>query len=169
MPLNQSILNSVEREFIVTRKALERIPAEKFNWRPHEKSPTMGELATHIATLSRLVVLVIEKESFDVAPGGGQPKRAETPKSIEDLLNTYDGVVAQAKAAISKADDEHLMKEWSLLGNGHTVFTLKRVHAIENLFVRHLIHHRGQLTVYMRLNDILVPSIYGPSADENVF
>lgn len=169
MPLNQSILSGLEHEITVTRKILERIPTEKFDWKPHERSATMGFLATHIATLPKLAISSITTESFDFAPEGEIIDKIETLKSTTELVETFDSLISDFKTKLSNLDDDYLKKDWSLCFSGKTLFTSPRTDVLESVFIRHLIHHRGQLTVYMRLNEIPVPAVYGPSADENIF
>lgn len=165
MSISDGILPEFDHEFANTRKTLERVAEDKMAWRPHEKSFTMGGLATHLANIPSWATLAINSESFDMAPQG-QPLRAEEAKSPADALSRFDKNVAEARAAIASASDEHLYKPWSLLSNGNTILTLPRIAVIRSFVMNHSIHHRAQLGVYLRLNDIPVPSIYGPSADE---
>jgi uncharacterized damage-inducible protein DinB len=149
-----------------TRKVLERCPEDKYGWKPHPKSFSMGSLATHIANMTGWTVDVIEKDSFDFAPPGAPPYKEEPVASRQELLAAFDKQVAAARAALATASDEHLAKTWSLLGGGVTVFSMPRMVCIRSFVMNHTIHHRAQLTVYLRLNDVPVPAIYGPSADE---
>ena len=166
MPLSEALLPEFDQELAGTRRTLERVPEEKFGWRPHEKSMTMGGLASHLANLPTWAVLSVERDSFDMAPPGGPPPRAPEARSREELLATFDKNRDAARAAIAGASDEHLLKPWSLLSGGKTILTLPRVAVLRSFVMNHTIHHRAQLGVYLRLNDIPVPSIYGPSADE---
>ncbi|HYP53127.1 MAG TPA: DinB family protein, partial [Pyrinomonadaceae bacterium] len=136
------------------------------DWRPHEKSMTMGELASHLANLPSWAVLGTSSDSFDLRPVDAPPPRTPQAKTSAELLETFDKNMAAARAAIAGASDEHLMQPWSLLSGGKTVMTLPRVGVLRGFVMNHTIHHRAQLGVYLRLNDIAVPSIYGPSADE---
>jgi uncharacterized damage-inducible protein DinB len=149
-----------------TRKVLERCPEDKFGWKPHQKSCSMGALATHIVNMTGWTVDTIEKDSFDVQPPGAPPYKEEPVKSQKELLERFDKNVVSARAAIAGASDEHLMKPWSLLAGGQTLFTMPRIACLRGFVMNHTIHHRAQLGVYLRLNDIPVPAIYGPSADE---
>ncbi len=169
MALTDMIVPEFDNEMATTRKTLERIVDEKLDWRPHEKSTTMGGLATHIANLPTWAVIGINDESFDLAPPGQAPVRAPEAKSQAEVLATFDKNVAAARQAIAGASDEHLATLWTLLHGGHTVFSLPRVAVLRTFVLSHIIHHRGQLSVYLRLNDLPVPSIYGPSADEGGF
>jgi uncharacterized damage-inducible protein DinB len=152
-----------------TRKTLERVPEDKFAWKPHEKSFSMVALATHLATLPSWGADVIQRDSIDVAPEGAPPPKNEPAKSVGDLLERFDRNVATTRAALAAASDEDLLKMWTLLKGGKTVFSLPRVAALRSFVMNHNVHHRAQLGVYLRLNDVPVPSIYGPSADEGSF
>ena len=166
MALSQALLPEFDHEMANTRKTLERVPTDKFAWKPHEKSTTMGGLATHLANLPTWVIHTIEKDSLDVAPPGAPPLRTPPANSTEEVVETFDRNVAAARDALAGASDEHLVKPWSLLSGGKTVLTLPRIAVLRSFVMNHSIHHRAQLGVYLRLNDVPVPSIYGPSADE---
>lgn len=166
MPVAQQFLPEFDREMAGVRKTLERVPEDKFDWRPHAKSGTLGWLAAHLATLPRLAVRAIEAESYDVAPAGQPRSRPPQLKTRQEVLDTFDANRDSARAAIASASDEHLGKTWTLLNQGQTVFALPRSAVLRGFFMNHTIHHRGQLTVYLRLNDVPVPALYGPSADE---
>jgi uncharacterized damage-inducible protein DinB len=169
MPLNQALLPEFDHEMANTRTTLERVPEDKFAWKPHEKSFAMGALATHLATLPSWAAITIEKDSIDIAPVGEPPLKNEPVNSVEELLGRFDSNVAAARAAIAGASDEDLLKTWTLLSGGKTIFALPRIAALRSFVMNHNIHHRAQLGVYLRLNDVPVPSIYGPSADEGSF
>jgi len=162
MPLNQALLPEFDHEMANTRKSLERIPDNKFDWKPHQKSMTLGGLAGHLATINGWTEAVIGQDSFDVATSPPPPKF----KNRQEVLDAFDKGTASARKAISAASDEQFMKPWSLVNKGQTVFTLPRIGVVRSFIMNHIIHHRAQLGVYLRLNDIPVPSIYGPSADE---
>ena len=164
MGLSQALLPEFDQEMANTRKTLERVPEDKLGWKPHEKSGTMGWLANHVATLPRLAVFAIEQDSVDVAT---VPRPSPVNSRLE-LLGTFDKHVAAARAAIAGASDQQLLKPWSLLHSGRTIFTLPRSAVLRSFFMNHSIHHRAQLGVYLRLNNVPVPAIYGPSADEGV-
>lgn len=167
MPLSAALLPEFDHEWANSRKTLERIPEEKFGWKPHEKSWAMGGLATHLANILAWVNFTLDRDSLDLAPPG-QPSVGPTPaaKSRADLLATFDKNLTAARAAIAGASDEHLFMPWSLLKGGKTVITLPRIAVLRSFVMNHSIHHRAQLGVYLRLNNLPVPSIYGPSADE---
>jgi uncharacterized damage-inducible protein DinB len=165
MPLNQALLPEFDHEMANTRKSLERIPDNKLDWQPHQKSSTLGALATHLSTINQWTDAVLKQDSFDVATSPQPPKL----KSRKEILDAFDQGTASARQAISGASDEQLMKPWSLLKDGHPIFTMPRIGVLRSFILSHSIHHRAQLGVYLRLNDVPVPSIYGPSADEGKF
>lgn len=169
MPISDSILSEFDQEMAGTRRTLERVPSEKFDWKPHEKSASMGSLATHLSTLPSWTTFTLEHESLDLAPGGQPLPTATIPGSTEELLETFDGNVGTARAVIAQTSDQDFMKMWQLQRNGITLLTLPKIAILRGFVLNHNIHHRAQLGVYLRLNDIPVPAIYGPSADENPF
>ena len=169
MRLNQALLAEFDQEMANTRKTLERVPDDKFDWKPHPKSMPMGYLAIHIATLPHWAADALRREFFDVAPEGGEPYKLPEAKTTKEVLGFFDESVAAARAAIAEATDEDLAKPWSLLKTGETIMTLPRGAVLRSFVLSHGIHHRAQLGVYLRLNDVPVPALYGPSADENPF
>jgi uncharacterized damage-inducible protein DinB len=169
MGQSDSLLPEFDNEMANTRKTLERVPHAKFGWKPHEKSTAMGGLATHLSNIPTWALHATAHDVFDLAPGGQPLPATEVPESTQDLLAVFDANVAKARAAIAGASDEALFKPWSLQSNGHTLMTVPKIAVLRNFVLNHMIHHRAQLGVYLRLNDIPVPSIYGPSADENPF
>ena len=162
MPLNQALLPEFDHEMANTRKSLERVPDGKLAWKPHSKSMSLGGLGTHLATINHWAEAIIGQESFDVKNAPPYPEL----KSRAQMVEAFDKNVATARKAIAGASDEQLMKPWSLQSGGKTVFTLPRIAVLRSFIMNHVIHHRAQLGVYLRLNDVPVPSIYGPSADE---
>ncbi|MEP6742863.1 MAG: DinB family protein [bacterium] len=168
MGLSKSLLPEFDHEMANTRKTLERVPDEKFNWKPHDKSFHMGGLATHLANLPSWGSLTLSADSFDLAPGGVPVKTPEL-NSTPAVLQKFDENAAATRAAIAGASDEELFKSWTLQSNGKTIMTLPKIAVLRSFVMNHMIHHRAQLGVYLRLNDIPVPSIYGPSADESGF
>jgi uncharacterized damage-inducible protein DinB len=169
MGISESLLPEFDHEMANTRKTLERIPHEKFDWKPHEKSTAMGGLATHLSNLPRWAVYAIDQDSLELAPEGKPLPPAELPKSEAELLAIFDTNSAEARAAIAGASDEALFKPWTLMSNGNEILTLPKIAVLRSFVMNHIIHHRAQLGVYLRLNDIPVPPIYGPSADESPF
>lgn len=168
MALSESLLPEFDHEMANTRKTLERVPDDKFDWQPHEKSTKMGGLTTHLANIPTWASLAINQDSLDLAPQGQPPLRATPLNSTAEALETFDKNVAAARADIAGASDEKLFQPWSLLSGGNTVLTLPRIAVLRSFVMNHSIHHRAQLGVYLRLNDVAVPSIYGPSADEEM-
>jgi len=151
-----------------TRKTLERVPDDKWNWKPHEKSGTLGWLAGHVATLPGWATMTISTEEFDYAPVNGKSSYQQ-PKTenCRDLLAAFDKESAGARAALASVSDQEILKTWKLLAGGQEIFAMPRVAVLRGVVMNHLIHHRAQLGVYFRLLNIAVPGVYGPSADEN--
>ncbi len=165
MAISEALLPEFDHEMANARRTLERVPDDKFDWKPHEKSFPMGGLAAHLANLPSSASLTISQDSLDQAPGG-EPLRQTPLNSQAEVLETFDKNVSAGRAAIAGASDEHLFKPWTLLSNGKTILSMPCVAVLRSFVMNHLIHHRAQLGVYLRLNDIPVPSIYGPSADD---
>lgn len=166
MPVNETLLAEFDQEMGNTRKTLERVPEDKLTWKPHEKSGTMAWLAGHVANIPGWLAEVINKNSLDLAPGGVPAAAPPPPKSSKEILEMFDQGVSAGRAALAGASDTHLAKPWSLLTNGQAILTLPRSALIRTFVLNHLIHHRAQLGVYLRLNNVPVPALYGPSADE---
>jgi uncharacterized damage-inducible protein DinB len=166
MKISDSLLPEFDQEMANTRKVLERVPAAKFSWKPHPKSSEFGALAAHIVNMAEWANLTLETDSFDYAPPGAPPY--ETPKftSTDALLAAFDKGVAQARSALAAADDSKMTAPWTLMAGGKALMTMPRVAVIRTFVLSHIIHHRAQLGVYLRLNDIPVPALYGPTADE---
>ena len=162
------LMAELEREAKGTRHALERVPEGRNDWKPHEKSMSFGYLAGLTATMSSWIAAIITQEELDLAsPGEYKSGAFDTSR---ELLEAFDKAVAQAREALAGTTDEYLLTtSWRLLVKGKVMMEQTRYVAIRDLTLNHLAHHRGQLTVYLRLNDIPVPSLYGPTADENTF
>jgi uncharacterized damage-inducible protein DinB len=169
MKLTDLFLGELEREAPLTRRALERVPEGRNDWKPHEKSMPLGRLAALVAGMPAWITMMIDKEEFDLNPPGGSSGSFKMDfRTNKDLVKMMDVGVAGARTALQKTNDEHLMKPWRLLVAGKTVSEQPR-HIMLRDSINHLAHHRGQLTVYLRLNDVPVPAIYGPSADDQRF
>jgi uncharacterized damage-inducible protein DinB len=166
MALKDALLPEFDHEMANTRKTLERVPEDKLGWKPHPKSGTMGWLATHVANLPSWATETLGKDTLDLAPNGVPQAPMAPAKSRQELLALFDKNVAAGRAAIAGASDEHFAKPWSLLSNGKTLMTMPRIAVLRGFVMNHVIHHRAQLGVYLRLNDVAVPALYGPSADE---
>lgn len=166
MPLAQALLPEFDHEMANTRKCLERIPEDKLDWRPHERSYDFRGMATHLANLPKWTVMTIAESSFDMEPEGEDPIKEDPVASVAGAVEMFDASVAAAREAIANATDEELMATWSLLKGGEEVLTMPRIAVLRSFIMNHAIHHRAQLGVYLRLNDVPVPALYGPSADE---
>ncbi|MEZ5366516.1 MAG: DinB family protein [Bryobacterales bacterium] len=167
MSIGQSLLPEFDQEMATTRRVLERVPFDKLDFKPHEKSMSMDHLANHIVTMTGWLPYTMQTDSLDLAPPDGPAWEPPPPaKTQAELLATYDKNVADSRAALAAATDEAMMQPWSLLRGGQAMFTMPRIGCVRGMILNHIIHHRGQLSVYLRLVDIPVPSIYGPSADE---
>ena len=166
MKLTDLLLAELEREGAASRRTLERVPDGLYEWKPHEKSMKMGYLSTLVATMPGWIETMVNQDQLDFAPKGGSAYKPAELRTSGDLVQALDGAVAKARAALAATTDEHLLTGWKLLAGGRLVSEQPRHIAIQDGVFNHLAHHRGQLTVYLRLNDALVPAIYGPSADE---
>ncbi len=166
MSIAQSLLPEFDHEMATTRKLLERVPEAKSTWKPHDKSFSMGTLAQHIAELVGWATMTMSTTELDMAPAGGESYKTPAFTSTAALLERFDQNVAAARAAIAAASDADFMVGWTLKMAGKDLFTIPRVGCVRTWMMNHVVHHRGQLSVYLRLNDIPVPSMYGPSADE---
>jgi uncharacterized damage-inducible protein DinB len=162
MSISDSLLPEFDMEMANTRRALERVPMDKADWKPHPKSMALGRLAIHLAELPGWAHVTVNTDELNFADGYN-PAKAET---TEELLALFDKNVAQAREALAGASDETWHKPWTLRNGDHKIFTMPKIAVHRGFTMNHVIHHRGQLTVYLRLNDVPVPSIYGPSADE---
>ena len=161
------LLAELEREAKGTRRALERVPEGRNDWKPHEKSMELGYLAGLVATIPSWAAAIITQDELDLgAPGEYQTQGYGTNR---ELLEAFDQALDRAREALANTTDEHLTTPWRLLVQGHVVMEVPRYEAIRDSAFNHMAHHRGQLTVYLRLNDVPVPSLYGPTADEQSF
>jgi len=161
MPLSALLLREFDLEMPNTRKTLERVPGAQWDWKPHVKSGTLGWLAGHVATLPRFILTTIQTPEFEIA-GAQFPQ----PKNAAELLETFDDLSKQARAAVAALSDTQLAETWTLKWNGNVLFALPRYDVLRVHCFNHLIHHRGQLTGYFRALDVPLPALYGPSADE---
>jgi uncharacterized damage-inducible protein DinB len=163
--LSNALLPEFDQEMQTLRRALERLPEDKLTWKPHEKSMSLGQLATHLATTAQWAEAIAGADSFDVSTAPPNPEL----KSRAEILSTFDASTSAAHKAIASTNDAAMMFPWTLKAGDRAVFTLPRIAVFRSFILNHLIHHRGQFSVYLRLNNVPVPSIYGPSADEGVF
>ena len=166
MSIAESVLPEFDQEMAATRKLLERVPEADADWKPHPKSMSMGQLAAHLANLLTWGVMTMDRTVFDMNPPGGPPWTSPTFGNRAANLQTFDQNVIACRAALAGASDADYMVPWSLANKGQVLMTMPRVVCIRSFVLNHLIHHRGQMGVYLRLRDVPVPSVYGPSADE---
>ena len=160
--LKDALLAEYDHEMGTTRKLLERMPDDKLTWKPHDKSMALGELASHLGNIPNWGSAILNDSSFDLA---GRPPN-QTPKATRaEVLALFDDSTKRTRALMGKTDPEYLAP-WTLRRDGQDMFTMPRIAAFRSFVLSHMIHHRGQLSVYLRMNQIPVPAIYGPSADE---
>ncbi len=158
-------LPEFDHEMLSTRNLLERLPEAQGAWKPHAKSSSLGELAIHIAGIPAYCRFIIGETQLDLNPEGGSPFKKIPFTTTAALLALFDENVRIGREILAGASDDTMMEAWSLKNAGSVVFTMPRVAVYRTMVMSHLIHHRGQLTVYARLHDVALPSIYGPSAD----
>lgn len=163
MSISDALLPEFDHEISTTRKLLERVPEDKWDWTPHEKSMKLGKLACHVAETPQFAVAVSKTDSMDFAKGGYQQIDAS---GRQQLLEAFDKLAGEARAAIAGLNDENMVTPWAMLYDGNPVMKMPKVGVLRTAMMNHMIHHRGQLSVYLRLTGVPVPSIYGPSADE---
>lgn len=166
MTLSEMLLPEFDQEMATTRRLLACVPDEKGEWRAHAKSTSMGAIAVHIAMLASLAESALTESERDMNPPGGPAFSPPKFTTTAAVLELFDSNVARGRAAISRATDSALVDEtWALKYAGNTIFTQPRLGVLRTMVINHIIHHRGQLSVYLRLNDVPLPSIYGPTAD----
>jgi len=168
MKLNEFLLAELNREVDRSRRALEQVPEGKYDWKPHEKSMIFGYLADMVATIPSWIALQVTKNDLDVAPADGSTMKQEPKKTSAALVQALDKTAADARAALEKTTDEHLNTPWQLKARGNVVLEGPRYAMIQDT-INHWAHHRGQMTVYLRLMGAKVPALYGPSADDKNF
>ncbi len=168
MKVTEWLRAQLEAEAPLTRRALERIPEGREDWKPHERSMALGQLARLVATMPSWVGMIVDGDELDINPPGGSKYTPPPLHTSAELVKAHDAAVAQASEALAHTTDSHLAKPWRLLVAGKVVSEQPRHVVLRDTFM-HLAHHRGQLTVYLRLNDVPVPAIYGPSADDARF
>ncbi|MGA9526538.1 MAG: DinB family protein [Terriglobales bacterium] len=170
MSVKDSLLPEFDMEMDNTRRTLERVPDDKFAWKPNEKSGTLGWMATHIAIIPSWAKMTMEQDSVDISPAGGAPSFVPPqPANRKELLEVFDKNRTEARAALAAAGDDAYGRSWTLLMSGEELFREPRAAVLRRMVLNHMIHHRGQLTMYFRLLEVPVPALYGPSADEQQF
>jgi uncharacterized damage-inducible protein DinB len=166
MAISQALLPEFDREMATTRKMLERFPEDKVDWKPHDTCMTLGRLAAHMAEIPGWVVPTIAQDKLVMDPSKFTPS---VLNSRTEALKKFDETIEAARAAVAGASDEALMKPWSLVVNGNTVFSAPKAAVLRAFVMSHMIHHRGQLAAFYRIAGVPIPSIYGPSKDEQIF
>ncbi len=165
MPITDALLPEFDHEMGVTRRLLERVPEADFGWKPHEKSMSLGRLATHLAFIPQWVDIITTAPEFDMT-GDPEARSPRVPATRQDLVDTFDRHIAATRSRLVSLSDPELMAVWTFKKAGETMFSMPRIAALRSFVMNHSIHHRGQLSVYLRLRNVPLPSMYGPSADE---
>jgi uncharacterized damage-inducible protein DinB len=168
MKLTEFLLAELDREVERSRRALEQVPQGKYDWKPHEKSMIFGYLANMVATIPTWVAMEITQDELDVAPADGSKMEQKRMDTSDELLAALDKSAAGGRSALENTTDEHLRTSWRLLARGQVVMEEPRYVMIQDT-INHWTHHRGQMTVYLRLMGAKVPALYGPSADDQEF
>ena len=166
MAAADSIVMEIDQESKVTQRVLDRIPEDKLTWKPHPKSSSLGQLSLHLAVAQGRLASIVTKDTHDLGAGPTPPAQ---PASRKEILDAFSQGTADAKESLKKLDDSQLMANWTLTKDGKVLMSVPRIGFIRSIVLNHIYHHRGQLSVYLRLLEVPVPSIYGPSADENPF
>jgi uncharacterized damage-inducible protein DinB len=166
MRLADSILAEMEQEATTTRRLLDRVPEDKLTWKPHAKSMTLGQLAAHVAGCNGQIAGLAAQDTFAMDPAA---MRAPQPANKAEILAAFDKGLSEARKLLGQVDDQRMMATWALTAGDKTILSMPRAGVYRALMCNHQYHHRGQLSVYLRLLDVALPSIYGPSADENPF
>jgi len=164
--MSQSLLPEFDHEMANTRKVLERVPDDRPDYRPHQKSMTIARLAGHLTDIPWWAVATLTANEYDMQPPGDVAREHYVMTTRDDLLARFDREVATARAALTATTNAALLQPWTLKHAGHAIFSMPRASVLRSFVLNHNVHHRAQLGVYLRLNDVAVPSIYGPSADE---
>jgi uncharacterized damage-inducible protein DinB len=165
MPFTDALVAEIDQEMKTTRSLLERVPMDKASWKPHGKSMSLGQLASHLANLARFGGLISNGTELDFSPPGQAPAPQPQYTTREEVLKVFDTNVKNSREAIARMSEESTRETWTLKHSGNVLLSAPRKVLYRTLFMNHIIHHRGQLSVYLRLNDVPLPSIYGPTAD----
>jgi uncharacterized damage-inducible protein DinB len=165
MAIKDALLPEYDHEMGSTRRLLERVPEADFKWKPHDKSYSLGQLAGHLANIPNWIPYTCDYAIFDVT-SIGEDARPKEPTTVAELLTTFDANVKRGRKKIDEQTDAALMGMWTFKQGDHEIFTMPKISVLRSFIMNHAIHHRGQLTVYLRLRNVPLPSIYGPTADE---
>ena len=165
MSIAEGLLPEFDREMGVTRRLLARVPDGQFAWKPHDKSMTLGRLAEHLAQLPEWAAITIAQDGIEMGP---PPADHQPPATRAAVLGLFDQNVAKARLTLRGRSDAELMAPWTLKAQGKEVFTMPKANVLRSFVLNHLVHHRGQLSVYLRMHNVAIPSIYGPSGDEQL-
>ena len=165
MTIAETMLGEFDHEMATTRSVLERVPDTDPAWKPHPRSYSIGDLALHLANIPTWIAPTVHQSELDLDPPGGSPFPARTFTGAADLVRAFDGNVAAAREALAAAPDAGMKEPWTLKSAGKVILTMPRVGVLRSFIMNHMIHHRAQLTVYLRLRDVPLPSVYGPTAD----
>jgi uncharacterized damage-inducible protein DinB len=165
MAIKDGLLPEYDHEMATTRRVLERVAEADYAWKPHERSMSLGELAGHVANMPAWCVATMAGPVLDLATVGDEAKLA-APASNAAMLARFDRELSKARALLAATEDAEMLSPWTLKSGAQEIFTLPRIAAVRSFVMNHMIHHRGQLSVYLRLRNVAVPPIYGPSADE---
>lgn len=168
MPIIDSVLTELDQEAAITKRVLERVPGDRLTWKPHQKSMSLGQLALHVAMIPGEVAGMLVTNEFEMTPAELNSIPAP-PETSADIMKAHEESLARAKQILSGLDDTAVMTPWRLKVGSAVVFSAPKAGIVRSIVLNHWYHHRGQLSVYLRLLDVPVPSIYGPSADENPF
>jgi uncharacterized damage-inducible protein DinB len=162
----QPILNEFQEETVITRRVLERIPADKLSWKPHQKSMSLGQLALHLASVPGRLAKILQQEEFEPSPNNFQ---APAPQNLDEVLAAFEQSCKDAEECFNSMSEQSAQANWRLMVKGKQVFSKPRIAVMRSIMMNHCYHHRGQLSVYLRLLEVPVPIIYGRSADESPF
>jgi uncharacterized damage-inducible protein DinB len=165
MSLVQPLIDEMVQEGATTRRVLQRVPQDKLAWKPHEKAKSLGQLATHIASVQGNLATMLQGSSAEAGSAGPEV----VPETTDELVALFDAKLETAKSMLSKIADDDLPSAWSMTRQGKTMISMPKIAVIRSIILNHIYHHRGQLSTYLRILDVPVPSVYGPTADERPF
>ena len=166
MRMLEPMIGEIQHEAATTKRVLERVPADKLSWKPHSKSMSLGQLALHVASIPGTISRIAQRDAFDTSEANFNPP---PPKDTKEILATLDASMKTAEQYLGSVTESAALGTWHMTSKGKEVFAIPRVALLRTIMLNHWYHHRGQLSVYLRMLDVPVPSIYGPSADENPF